>query len=243
MSGHSRWSTIKHKKALSDAKKAKGWTKLLKEITVIARSGGDPDANPRLRSAIDKGRAANIPNDTIDRAVRKGCGEEESIQLEELVYQVYGPAGVAVVVELATDNRNRTASELRKLLEKNNAKIDASGSVLHKFKKRGQLIFDAHVYSEDILTEAALELGADDVISEEQTIVVLAEPSGFHELQQKFIAKGLKPLEAEVAMIPELLVELSSSEAESIEKLLEMIEEHEDVLHVYSNASFPTALL
>ncbi|MFO0622835.1 MAG: YebC/PmpR family DNA-binding transcriptional regulator, partial [Polyangia bacterium] len=132
MSGHNRWSTIKHKKAAADAKKSKSWTKLIKEITISARSGGDPNGNPRLRSAVDKGRGANIPADTIDRAIKKGTGELGSELVEELIYQAYGPGGVAIVIELATDNRNRTAAELRKLLERQNAKIDPSGSVLHK---------------------------------------------------------------------------------------------------------------
>ena len=142
MSGHNRWSTIKHKKAATDAKKSRSWTKLIKEISIAARSGGDPSGNPRLRSAIDKGRGANIPADTIDRAIKKGTGELGADAVEELVYQAYGPGGVAIVIELVTDNRNRTAAELRKLLERQNAKIDPSGSVLHKFKKRGQIIFD-----------------------------------------------------------------------------------------------------
>ena len=156
MSGHNRWSTIKHKKAAADAKKSKGWTKLIKEVTIAARSGGDPANSPQLRSAIDKARAANVPNDTIERAIRKGSGQDQAEQMEELVYQVYGPGGVAIVIELATDNRNRTASELRKLLERQNAKIDSSGSVLHKFKKRGQLLFDSSKYTEDAITEVAL---------------------------------------------------------------------------------------
>ncbi|HNN97679.1 MAG TPA: YebC/PmpR family DNA-binding transcriptional regulator, partial [Pseudomonadota bacterium] len=135
MSGHNRWSKIKHQKAASDAKKSKGWTKLIKEVTVAARGGGDPNGNPRLRNAMDKARDSNIPNDTIDRAIKKGTGELGGEAMEELVYQAYGPGGVAIIIELATDNRNRTAGELRKILERGNAKIDSSGSVLHKFKR------------------------------------------------------------------------------------------------------------
>ena len=235
MSGHNRWSTIKHKKAISDAKKSKGWTKLIKEITVAARSGGDISGNPRLRSAIDKGRAANIPNDTIDRAIKKGTGELGAEQVEELVYQAYGPGGVAIIIELATDNRNRTASELRKLLERQNAKIDASGSVLHKFKKRGQLIFDASVVTEDAVTELALELGADDVKAEGDSIVVLTEPGGFYDIKEAFEKKGMKAEVAEVGMIPEMIVEVSEKEAESLGKLISALEEHDDVTSVYSN--------
>lgn len=240
MSGHNRWSTIKHKKAIADAKKSKGWTKLIKEITVAARSGGgDPTGNPRLRTAVDKGRGANIPNDTIDRAIKKGTGEGGAEAMEELVYQAYGPGGVAIIVELATDNRNRTASELRKLLERQNAKIDPSGSVLHKFKKRGQLIFEAEKFSEDVVTEAALELGAEDVRAEGDSIVVLTEPQSFHEIREAFEKKGLKAEVAEVAMLPEVIVEVSAKDAESLGKLISSLEEHDDVLNVYSNHEGP----
>lgn len=235
MSGHNRWSTIKHKKALADAKKSKGWTKLIKEITVAARSGGDPGGNPRLRSAIDKGRAANIPNDTIDRAIKKGTGELQGDAMEELVYQAYGPGGVALVIELATDNRNRTASELRKVLERQNAKIDPSGSVLHKFKKRGHLIFEADKYSEDAITEVALELGAEDVRAEGEIITVLTEPSAFHDVHEAFKKKGFEAVEAEVAMLPEVTVSVSEKDAESLSKLVQSLEEHDDVMNVYAN--------
>lgn len=235
MSGHNRWSTIKHKKALADAKKSKGWTKLIKEVMVAARGGGDPTNNPRLRSAIDKGRGANVPNETIERAVKKGSGEQGAEQLEELVYQAYGPGGVAIVIELATDNRNRTASELRKMLERQNAKIDSSGSVLHKFKKRGQILFDATKFSEDAVTEVALDLGADDVRAEGDTVVVLTEPSTFHHIKDSFEKKGLIPLDAEVAMIPEVTVTVSAKDAASVMKLLSQLEEHDDVLNVYAN--------
>lgn len=239
MSGHNRWSTIKHKKAIADAKKSKGWTKLIKEITVAARSGGEVANNPRLRTAIDKGRAANIPNDTIDRAVKKGSGESGAENMEELVYQAYGPGGVAIIIELATDNRNRTASELRKMLERQNAKIDPSGSVLHKFKKRGQLIFEAEKVSEDAVTELALELGAEDVRNEGDSIVVLTEPSTFFEIKEAFEKKGLKAEIAEVAMLPELTVEVAAKDAESIGKLVSQLEEHDDVLNVYTNHEAP----
>ncbi len=240
MSGHNRWSTIKHKKAIADAKKSKGWTKLIKEVTVAARSGGgDPSGNPRLRTAMDKARGANVPNDTIDRAIKKGTGEGGAENMEELVYQAYGPGGVAIIVELATDNRNRTASELRKLLERQNAKIDSSGSVLHKFKKRGQMIFEAEKFSEDAVTEVALELGAEDVRAEGDSVVVLTEPQGFHEMREAFEKKGLKAVVAEVAMLPEMTVSVSAKDAESINKLVTSLEEHDDVLNVYTNHESP----
>jgi len=235
MSGHNRWSTIKHKKAATDAKKSRSWTKLIKEISVAARSGGDPSGNPRLRTAIDKGRAVNIPADTIDRAIKKGTGELGSDSVEELVYQAYGPGGVAIVIEIATDNRNRTASELRKLLERQNAKIDPSGSVLHKFKKRGQILFDAEKFTEDAVTEVALEAGADDVRNAGETIVVLTEPGACQDVKEAFEKKGMTPLDAEVGMLPELTVEISGKDAEQINKLVSALEEHDDVMNVYTN--------
>lgn len=172
MSGHNRWSKIKHQKAASDAKKSKGWTKLIKEVTVAARGGGDPNGNPRLRNAMDKARDSNIPNDTIDRAIKKGTGELGGEAMEELVYQAYGPGGVAIIIELATDNRNRTAGELRKILERGNAKIDSSGSVLHKFKRRGQIIFEATQASEDAITERdGLEAKRHKLMLEDEGVV------------------------------------------------------------------------
>ncbi|MBL9003488.1 MAG: YebC/PmpR family DNA-binding transcriptional regulator [Myxococcales bacterium] len=235
MSGHNRWSKIKHQKAASDAKKSKGWTKLIKEITVAARGGGDPNGNPRLRNAMDKARDANIPNDTIDRAIKKGTGELGGEAMEELVYQAYGPGGVAIIIELATDNRNRTAGELRKILERGNAKIDSSGSVLHKFKRRGQIIFEAAQASEDAVTEIALELGADDVRAEGEVLVVLTEPGSLYVVREGFVKKGLKPVDAEVLMIPELTVQVAAKDSETLGKLIATLEEHDDVTNVYAN--------
>jgi YebC/PmpR family DNA-binding regulatory protein len=241
MSGHNRWSTIKHKKAIADAKKSKGWTKLLKEVMVAARSGADPAGNPRLRTAIDKARAANVPNDTIERNIKKGSGELAAEQMEEVIYQAYAPGGVAIVIELATDNRNRTASEIRKLLERQNAKIDPSGSVLHKFKRRGQLIFDGTKHSEDAVTEVAIDLGAEDVRAEGDTIVVLTDPHAFHEIKEAFEKRGLHPTDAEVGLIPESLVTLSERDAEPITKLLTALEDHDDVMNVYANFEIAAA--
>lgn len=235
MSGHNRWSKIKHQKAASDAKKSKGWTKLIKEVTVAARGGGDPNGNPRLRNAMDKARDSNIPNDTIDRAIKKGTGELGGEAMEELVYQAYGPGGVAIIIELATDNRNRTAGELRKILERGNAKIDSSGSVLHKFKRRGQMIFEASQASEDAITEVALDLGADDVRAEGEVIVVLTEPGALYVVREGFVKKGLKPADAEVLMIPEMTVNVSAKDSESLGKLIAILEEHDDVTNVYAN--------
>jgi YebC/PmpR family DNA-binding regulatory protein len=235
MSGHNRWSTIKHKKAASDAKKSKGWTKLLREVTIAAKGGGDPSGNPRLRSAMDKARGDNVPNDTIDRAIKKGTGELEAEQIEELTYQVFAPGGVAMVVEITTDNRNRTAAEIRKILERQNAKIDSSGSVMHKFKRRGQIVFDAAKHTEDAITEVALDLGADDVRAEGEHIVVLTEPATFHKIKEAFEAKGMTPDSGEVALIPETTVAMSEADATGVLKLMDQLDEHDDVMNIYAN--------
>ncbi|HZS39936.1 MAG TPA: YebC/PmpR family DNA-binding transcriptional regulator [Polyangia bacterium] len=243
MSGHNRWSKIKHTKAASDAKKSKGWTKLLKEITVAAKSGGDPDGNPRLRTAIDKARAGNIPNDTIKRSVQKGTGELAAESYEELVYEVYGPGGTAVVVEILTDNRNRTAGEIRKLLEKNNGKLAASGSVLYNFHKRGHIVFEKAGVNEDALMEAALEAGADDVRSDGEVFLVVTEAGKMVDVRDALEKKGHKPAHAEVGMYPDSSVRLEGKDAEHMVKLVQQLEDHDDVQNVYANYDIDDALL
>jgi len=242
MSGHNRWSKIKHTKAASDAKKSKGWTKLLKEITMSAKSGGDPGGNPRLRTAIDKARAGNVPNDTIKRAIQKGTGELEAESYEELIYEVYGPGGTAVVVEILTDNRNRTAGEIRKVLEKGNAKLAAAGSVLYLFHKRGHLVFDKAV-GEDTLMEAALEAGADDVRSDGDVFLVVTQPGAAHDIQAALEKKGLKPVHSEVGMYPDNSIRLEGKDAEQMVRLVQTLEDHDDVQNVYANYDIDDALM
>jgi YebC/PmpR family DNA-binding regulatory protein len=243
MSGHNRWSKIKHTKAASDAKKSKGWTKLLKEITVAAKSGGDPSGNPRLRTAVDKGRASNIPNDTIKRAIQKGTGELGAETYEELVYEVYGPGGTAVVVDVLTDNRNRTAGEIRKLLERNHGKLAAAGSVLYLFKKQGHIVFEKGATSEDVLMEAALEAGADDVRTDGDVFLVVTEPGKMIEVRESLEKKSIKPEHSEVGMYPENSVKLEGHDAETMWKLVQALEDHDDVQNVYANYDIDDALL
>jgi YebC/PmpR family DNA-binding regulatory protein len=243
MSGHNRWSKIKHTKAASDAKKSKGWTKLLKEITVAAKSGGDPDGNPRLRTAIDKARANNIPNDTIKRSIQKGTGELAAESYEELIYEVYGPGGTAVVVEILTDNRNRTAGEIRKLLEKNNGKLAASGSVLYNFHKRGHIVFEKAAVGEDALMEAALEAGADDVRGDGEVFLVVTEAGKMVEVREALEKKKMTPAHSEVGMYPDNSVRLEGKDAESMVKLVQQLEDHDDVQNVYANYDIDDALL
>jgi YebC/PmpR family DNA-binding regulatory protein len=234
MSGHNKWSTIKHKKAAVDAKRSKVWTKIIKEITVSARlGGGDAGGNPRLRAAIDKARGANMPNDNITRAIKKGTGEEGGVQYEELTYEAYGPGGVAVLVEIMTDSRNRTASEVRHLLERHNGKLAAAGAVSYLFKKHGVLTFDRQ--QEDAVTELAIELGADDLRTSESTIDVITDPHAFEQVRSGFEEKGLKPQHAEIQMVPQTSVHIDGREAESMVKLMNALEDHDDVQNVYAN--------
>jgi YebC/PmpR family DNA-binding regulatory protein len=243
MSGHNRWSKIKHAKAASDAKKSKGWTKLLKEITVAARGGGDPGGNPRLRTAVDKARASNIPNDTIKRSIQKGTGELAAESLEELTYEVYGPGGTAVVVEILTDNRNRTAGELRKLLERYHGKLAASGSVLYNFHKKGHLVFEKNGVSEDALMEAALELGAEDVRTDGDVFLVVTEPGALHDIQDGLEKKSFKAAHAEVGMYPDNSVRLEGDDAAAMMKLVGQLEDHDDVQNVYANYDIDDAII
>ena len=234
MSGHNKWSTIKHKKAAVDAKRSKAWTKIIKEITVSARlGGGDPNGNPRLRAAIDKGRAANMPNDNITRAIKKGTGEEGGVHYEELAYEAYGPGGVAMLIEIMTDSRNRTASEIRHVLERHNGKLAAAGAVSYLFKKHGVLTFEGA--SEDAITELAIELGADDVRAAETTVDVITDPHDFEKVREGFVEKGMKPTTAELQMVPSTTVRIEGREAESMVKLMNALEDHDDVQNVYSN--------
>jgi YebC/PmpR family DNA-binding regulatory protein len=244
MSGHNRWSKIKHKKGASDAKKSKLWTKVIKEITISARSGGDPAGNPRLRAAIDKGRSVNMPNDTIDRAIKKGTGELGGVNYEEFSFEAYGPGGTAILMEIMTDNRNRTTGEIRSLLTKNNGNLGSSGSVAYLFKKLGVVAYDKSAVSEDKVTEAAIELGADDVRTEDDAITVITEPKEFERIRDGLKTAGLPdPASAEVTMIPQNKVHLTGREAEVALKLLDALEDNDDVQNVYSNLDVDEAEL
>jgi YebC/PmpR family DNA-binding regulatory protein len=244
MSGHNKWSKLKHKKAATDAKRSKVWTKIIREITVAARTGGgDPNGNPRLRTAVDKARAANMPIDNISRAIAKGTGEDGGAQYDELMYEAYGPGGVAVLIEIMTDSRNRTASEIRHLLERHNGKLAASGAVAYLFKKQGSLSFDKAAVSEDQVTELAIELGAEDVQAGDGTIDVVTEPGQFETVKQGFEQKGLKPQSAEIAMVPSTSVHVEGRDAEVMIKLVQALEDNDDVQNVYANFDIDDALM
>jgi YebC/PmpR family DNA-binding regulatory protein len=236
MSGHSKWSTIKHKKAAKDAKRGKVFTKLIKEITVAARlGGGDAKANPRLRTAVLAARAQSMPNDTIERAIKKGTGELEGVNYEEVVYEGYGPGGVAVLVEALTDNRNRTVADLRNVFDKCGGNLGTAGSVAWMFTKRGLLTVERAGADEDKVMEVALEAGADDVTDSGDLLEVLTPPDGFEVVKDALEAQGIATASAEVTMMPSSTTAISGKQAEQMVRLLEMLDDHDDVQRVSSN--------
>lgn len=237
MAGHSKWTQIKRKKAVTDQRRAASWTKLIREITVAAKmGGGDATGNPRLRLAIDTARAANMPNDNIDRAIKKGTGELEGVEYQEITYEAYGPAGVALLIETLTDNANRTVADLRHILSKNGGNLGQSGSVAWMFDRKGQITIDRARYDEATVLEAALEAGAADMESEDEAFTVTTEAADLHTVQDSLGAAGVATESAELAMIPKTLVRTEGKDAERLLKLLEQIEDSDDVQKVYVNA-------
>ncbi|MFH1652721.1 MAG: YebC/PmpR family DNA-binding transcriptional regulator [Pseudomonadota bacterium] len=243
MSGHSKWSTIKHKKGAADAKRGKLFSKLIKEVTIAARiGGGDPDANPRLRTAVDKARDANMPSDNIVRAIKKGTGELEGQAFEEIWFEGYGPGGVALLIETMTDNRNRTVAEIRYLLTKMNGNLGETGCVGWIFSKHGVLTFDKSI-GEDKLMEIALEAGAQDIQADGDYLIVTTDPANFHKVKDAIEKTGLKPVQAEVSMTPQNTVKLDEGQAEKMIKLMEALEDHDDVQNVYANFDIDDEIL
>ncbi len=240
MSGHNKWSTIKHKKGAADAKRGKIFTKLIKEISVAAKlGGGDPNGNPRLRTAVDKAKAENMPKDNIERAIKKGTGEMEGVTYEEITYEGYGPGGVAVLVEVMTDNRNRTVSEVRSTFTKCNGNMGETGCVSWMFDKKGLIVYPKSV-DFDKLFEAAIEAGAEDVADQEEQFEVTTEPSAFIEVRDALDAAGFKYDNAELTMIPQTMVKLEGKQAESMLKMVDRLEDNDDVQNVYANFDIST---
>ena len=236
MSGHSKWHTIKHKKGAADAKRGRIFTRIIKEISVAARAGGgDPDSNPRLRTVIAEAKAVNMPAENIKRAIRRGTGEEPGVNYEEVVYEAYGPGGTAIILEGLTDNKNRTVGELRHLLEKYNGKMADRNTALRKFSKRGQIIIDKTKVAEDTLMAAVLEAGADDLVDDGDTWEVLTAPAAYDAVREAVRTLEVEPLSAAVAMVPAELVRLTGKPAQSMLKLLDVLEDHDDVQHVWTN--------
>jgi YebC/PmpR family DNA-binding regulatory protein len=237
VAGHSKWKQIKHKKAITDSKRAASWTKIIREITVAAKAGGgDPAGNPRLRLAMDNARAANMPNDNIDRAIKKGTGELEGVSYEEITYEAYGPAGVAIMIDALTDNANRTVADIRRWLSRNGGNLGTTGSVAWMFDRRGEITLDGSRYDEDTVMEAALEAGALDVRGDDGAFTVTTEPTDLAAVQDALREKGIEWENAELAMVPKTEVRVEGPDAEKLVKLLELIEDLDDVQKVYTNA-------
>lgn len=240
MSGHSKWSTIKRKKGAADAKRGKLFSKLIREITVAARmGGGDPDGNPRLRRAMDTAKAANMPSDNMIRAIKKGTGELEGASYEETTLEGYGPGGAAVLMEILTDNRNRSLAELRHLISKNDGNLGEPGCVAWLFEKKGVLRFNKEDYQEEALMEAALEAGAEDLHDEGNQWEVITDPGSYEAVNEALQAKDIKAVEAEITAIPKNTVAITGKDAERMLRLMDALEDHEDVQHVYSNMDIP----
>ncbi len=235
MSGHSKWSTIKRKKGAKDAQRSKMFSKLIKEVTVAAKlGGGDPDGNPRLRLAIQRARDANMPADNIKRAIQKGTGELEGVQYEEILYEAYGPGGVALLIEALTDNRNRTVGEVRHALDRRGGKLGGSGAVAHLFRTVGYIVIEGSV-DEDTVMTAAIEAGAEDVRSDGEFFEVLTQPEDLDSVSEKLQAAGLKFETAEVSRLPSTTVPLEGKAAQTMLQLMDALEDLDDIQKVYAN--------
>lgn len=244
MAGHSKWAQIKRKKAANDTKRGKLFTKLIREITVAARdAGGDPEFNPRLRLAIDNAKSANMPADNIERAIKRGTGELEGTSYEESSYEGYGPNGIALYIETLTDNMNRTVSDLRHILDRHGGNLGQEGSVAWQFERKGRIYIDAARYDEDSVMLAALEAGAEDMRREDDIFVVTTQPSTFHDVQDGVKRQGLEIDEAELAMVPNATIWIEGAAAERLVRLLDALDDHEDVQKVYSNADIDDSAL
>jgi YebC/PmpR family DNA-binding regulatory protein len=236
MSGHNKWSTIKHKKGAADAKRGKLFSKIIKEITIAARmGGGDPEGNPRLRTAVNAARAANMPKDNVEKAIKRGTGEIEGVNYEEITYEGYGPGGVAVLVEALTDNKNRTVAEVRHIFEKYNGNLGETGCVSWMFKKQGIVVITADSLDEDEVMEVALECGAHDVKKEGDTFEVTADPADIETVRKAVEDKGWKVEMAEITMIPQTTVKLEGKKAEQMLKMMDALDDNEDMQKVFAN--------
>jgi YebC/PmpR family DNA-binding regulatory protein len=235
MSGHSKWATIKHKKAATDAKRGKSFTRIIKEIMIAARNGGDPDMNPRLRTAIIAAKAVSMPSDNIKKAIMRGTGELEGGQIEEVMFEGYGPGGAAVLVMVATDNRNRTVSEIRHMFSKNGGNLGEQGSVAWMFERKSQILLPMQKASEDQLMNIVLDAGADDLRSDGESWEVLSAPEAHDAVLQALAKAGIETTSAQIAMVPKNLLKLEGKNAGAMLRLSEALEEHDDVQNVYSN--------
>ena len=244
MSGHSKWSSIKHRKARTDAVRGKLFGRLQREMTVAARvGGGDPDTNARLRTAIRAAKSANMPRDNIERAIKKGTGELPGTHYEEAVYEGYGSAGVAFMVDVLSDNKNRTTAELKKVFSKAGGHLGEAGCVAWMFKKKGMVVIEGSKMSEEELMEFALEVGADDMRRDGDSLCLVSSAEDFEQMRQKVAEKGIEPTVAEISHVPESTVLVEGKDAERVIRLAEALEEHDDVQHVYANFEVPAEVM
>ncbi len=240
MSGHSKWASIKHKKGALDAKRGKIFTKIIKEITVAARlGGGDIDSNPRLRTIVLKAKAENMPKDNIERAIKKGTGDLEGVDYVEGTYEGYGPGGVAILIDTLTDNKNRTAADIRSILSKNGGNLGETGCVSYLFQRKGLITFDSSKYTEDEIFETALEAGAEDVSTEDGVIEVITDPEDFNSVLEALQEAGFSTQSAEITKIPDSTITLSDEKTRKALKLIEKIDDHDDVQSVSTNLEIP----
>lgn len=239
MAGHNKWKQIKHKKAITDSRRASAWTKVIREITVAAKAGGgDPGGNPRLRKAIDDAKAVNMPGDNIERAIKKGTGELEGAVYEEVTYEGYGPGGTALLIEASTDNANRTVAEVRHAFSRNGGNLGASNSVAWMFERKGEIVLLAGGKSEEEAMEDALDAGASDFTRDNDLYVVTTAPTDFHAVMDALKAKGYRIESSELAMVAQNLVKLEQAEAQKVIKLIDVLEELDDVSKVFTNLDF-----
>ena len=244
MSGHSKWSKVKHIKAREDAKRGKVFSKLIREIMVAARDGGgDVSFNPRLRTIIDTAKAANMPNDNIARAVKKGTGELGGTSFEEGTYEGYGPGGVAILMDVLTDNKNRTVAEIRHIMSRHNANLGEGGCVAWNFDKKGLIMVDVAGMSEEALLDAALEAGAEDIRSENDTFEIITAPNDVMDVKEALESKGIAVASVEITMLPKSTIRVDGKTAEAVLKLMDALDEHDDVQHVYSNFDIPEEIM
>jgi YebC/PmpR family DNA-binding regulatory protein len=244
MSGHSKWSQIKRKKGATDAKRGQVFTKLIKEITIAARiGGGDPEGNPRLRTAVAAAKAENMPKDNIDRAIKKGTGELEGVSYDEFLYEGYGPGGAAVLIEVMTDNKNRTTAEIRHIFAKSSGNLGEAGCVAWMFEKKGYIVVEKGGVDEERLMEVALDAGADDIQENEKEFEVVTDPGAFDAVKEALEVAGIKYVLAEVTMHPQSVVQLEGKNAEQMLRLMEQLEDHDDIQKVYANFDIPEGVM
>jgi YebC/PmpR family DNA-binding regulatory protein len=243
MSGHSKWATIKHKKAATDAKRGSLFTKLIKEITVAARSGGKPESNPRLRVAIERGKEASMPAENIERAIKKGTGELEGVSYEDITLEGYGPGGIAIYVEGVSDNKNRTTSEVRTIFTKKGGNMAGAGSVAWMFEKKGYIVVSKKTIDEDKLMGIVLDAGAEDMVVEDENYAITTSPTELFKVKKALDDNSIKTEDSEITRIPKTTVKVTGDEAKKVLDLVSSLEEHEDVQHVYANFDIPDDLM